>query len=318
MVKKVVLCIPVYNSEITLARTLETLVAQDYPIWKLKVFDNQSTDNSQKIILDFKKRFPFIELHLNEVNIGAEGNFSRCIEAAEGDYTALVHADDLYEKNFISKSVEVLDANPSCVATSCAALEINESEENIGSRLVPSEIARNEVTILSNEELLKLVFKYGNFITCPSVMVRSEIYCKKIKTWKGNVYKTSADLDVWLRLSQLGSFAFINLELIRYRVAEASYSYRVAKKRTTKHDIFLVLDHYKNESYLSDYNFLALKDQAIRSLNMIRNKKLEEGFPEEVNFSFKLIWSKMFQSQWHLKMGVAILGIKILCMIKKL
>jgi glycosyltransferase involved in cell wall biosynthesis len=306
-----------YNAELTIRQTLESLVTQDYPIHKIKVFDNQSTDNSQKIVLSFKERFNFIELIVNETNIGGEGNFTKCLEAAEGDYTAIVHTDDLYEPSFISKAVEVLEANPDCVATSCAALEINETEEIIGKRLIPSDLTREAVSILTEQEFQTLVFKYGNFITCPSVIARSDVYRDKIKSWNGSVYKTSADLDVWMRLSKLGGFAFINEELIHYRVAEASFSYRIAKKRTSRHDIFLILDRYKNEKNLSDYNFLALKDQAIRSLNMIRTNTMNERFPEEVKFDFMLIVSKMFQSAWHFKMGVAILGIKVLCMIKK-
>jgi len=312
MVKKVVLGIPVYNSEATLTRTLETLVNQDYPIFKIKVFDNQSTDNSQKIVLDFQKRYPFIELNINEVNVGAEGNFTCCIQAAEGDYCALVHSDDLYEKDFVSKSVAALENNPQCVAAFCGALEINDQEKVTGSRFVPNELTKNDVTVLNAEELSSLVFKYGNFVTCPSVFARSNSYCEKIKTWNGREFKSSADLDVWLRLSQMGSFAFIRKELIRYRVSEASYSYRIAKKRTTKHDIFLVLDRYKNEKNISDYNFLALKDQAIRSLNMIRNKSFAEPFPCEVKFDLGLVWTKMCQSKWHFKMGVAIIGIHFL------
>ena len=79
MVKKVVLGIPVYNSEATLTRTLETLVNQDYPIFKIKVFDNQSTDNSQKIVLDF---WDFLGLENLLNNIGLETVFIWLIRVA--------------------------------------------------------------------------------------------------------------------------------------------------------------------------------------------------------------------------------------------
>lgn len=312
MIKQVVLCVPVYNAEKTLARTLETLTNQDYPIFKIKVFDNQSTDRSQNIVLDFKKRFPFVELHVNEVNVGGEGNFSVCTQAAEGDYCAIVHSDDLYEKNFVSESINVLEKNPDCVATFCSALEIDTSEVVTGERLIPSVLLKKDITILNSKELFSLVFKYGNFITCPSVMVRTHVYKDQIKAWRPELCKTSADLDVWLRLSTFGNLAFIRKNLMRYRVADASYSYRVAKKRTTRHDLFLVLDCYKNESNISDYNFLVLKDQSIRSLNIIRNQKREICFPNEVKFDLVLVVKKMCQSKWHFKMGLAIIAIKAL------
>lgn len=316
--KKFVICIPAYNAESTIGRTLDSIVIQDFPIYKIKVFDNKSTDNTIKIIQDYALKFPYIELHINEENLGGEGNFTRCIQFAEGDYTALLHSDDLYEKDFISKSVAALEANPDSIATFCGAHEIDGNGVVIGERFYPPELQGRSVSIVSLTTLLSLSFKYSNFITCPSVVVKSWAYSEKIKNWNGKVYKTSADLDVWIRLAEMGSFLAIQDKLMHYRVAEASYSFRVAKKRTTRHDFFLVLDHYKNiyQKMLSstdeeNYIFLNLKDQALRSLNMIRNKKRDEGFPEEVQFNFSLVVKKMLLSKWHLKFGVSILGIKI-------
>ena len=310
--KQVTLCIPLYNAETTIGRTLESLVNQDYPLYKIKIFDNVSTDSSRDICRDVAKKYSFIELHVNETNIGAEANFTKCIMEAEGDYCALVHSDDIYESDFVSRSLDVLENNPDCVATICGAYEIDSNEFIIGKRFIPKEISKHEISFLTRQDLLVLIYKYANFITCPSVFVRSSVYVEKIKVWNGQNYKTSADLDVWLRLSEFGKIASIRNPLMKYRVADASYSYRIAKKRTTKHDVFLVLDQYQNVSNISDYNFLALKDQAIRSLNMIRNNKREVGFPCEVKFNFFLVLKKMCHSKWHFKMGLAILAIKIL------
>ncbi len=316
--KKVTLCIPLYNAEKTIMRTLESLVSQDYPIYKIKIFDNVSTDKSREIVQDFARKYSFIELHLNEKNLGAEGNFTKCMSEAEGDYCAIVHSDDVYESNFISKSVEVLERNSDCIATFCGALEIDDKENVIGERFIPKELRKESVTLLSREDLFSLVFKYSNFITCPSVVVRASAYHDEIKVWNGEKYKSSADLDVWLRLSALGRLAAIRTPLMKYRVAEASYSYRIAKKRTTKHDLFLVLDQYKRKENNEDYNFLALKDQANRSLNIIRNKKRDECFPCDVKFSILLILRKMTHSKWHFKFGLAIIAISTLVGVLKL
>lgn len=315
---KVTLSIPVYNAENTIVRTLESLINQDYPIHKIKIFDNLSTDGSREICRDFSERYSFIELHQNEINVGAEANFTKCIMSAEGDYCAIVHSDDIYESNFISKSVKVLEGSSDCVATFCGALEIDANENITGKRFLPKELREKEVTLLNREDLIRLVFKYANFITCPSVLVRSNAYKEEIRNWNGEKYKTSADLDVWLRLSELGKIASISTPLMKYRVAEASYSYRIAKKRTTRHDLFLVLDQYKTKENSEDYNFLALKDQSIRGLNIIRNHKRDECFPCEVKFNFPLLLKKMCHSKWHLKMSLAVIAINMLVSLLKL
>lgn len=316
--KQVTVCIPLYNAETTITRTLESLIAQVYPIYKIKIFDNLSTDNGRNIVKDFQKKHPFIELIINEVNLGAEGNFTKCLTAAEGEYCLIAHSDDIYQPNFLLDSIKTLENNPDCIASFTNALEINDKEEIIGSRFFPNELANREVSILTETKLLELVFKYSNFITCPSVVARSDIYREKIKTWNGETFKTSADLDVWLRLVKFGNMAAINKTLINYRVADASLSYRIAKKRITKHDLFLVLDQYQNNISKDDYNFLSLKDQAIRSLNIYRNNLKVEKFPEEVPFSLSLVINKMLQSNWHFKFGIAIIGINVLVNFLKL
>lgn len=312
----VVVCIPCFNAEATIARTLDTIVNQNFPLMKIKVFDNISTDRTTEIIKNYASKYPNIELHINEKNLGAEGNFTRCIQAAEGDYCAILHSDDLYEPDFISHSIKAIESSSGAVASFCNAYEINQNETVIGERFFPQEMSTNEVKALNEKELMALVFKYGNFITCPSVVVRSEIYKNQIKHWNGEKYKTSADLDVWMRLVQFGSIVGIKEKLMRYRVAEASYSYRIAKKRITRHDLFLVLDEFVKNKKISKEDeenlyFLNLKDQSLRSLNIIRTKNKDVFFPNEYRVSFPFVLKKLLSSKWHFKMGGAVLLISL-------
>lgn len=312
----VVVCIPCFNAETTIARTLDTIVNQNFPLMKIKVFDNISTDRTVEIIKNYASKYPNIELHINEKNLGAEGNFTRCIQAAEGDYCAILHSDDLYEPGFISHSIKAIESSSGAVASFCNAYEINQSETVIGERFFPQEMSTNEVKALNEKELMALVFKYGNFITCPSVVVRSDIYKNQIKHWNGEKYKTSADLDVWMRLVQFGRIVGIKEKLMRYRVAEASYSYRIAKKRITRHDLFLVLDELVKNKKISKEDeenlyFLNMKDQSLRSLNIIRTKNKDVCFPNEYRASFLLVFKKLLSSKWHFKMGTAILLISL-------
>lgn len=312
---KVVVCIPCYNGESTIARTLDTIVGQDQPLFKIKIFDNISTDRTVEIVKSYVQKYPNIELHINEKNLGAEGNFTRCIQAAEGDYCAIMHADDLYEPGFISQAIKAMETVPGSVASFCGAYEVNQDEAITGERFYPSEISNEELSVLDEKKLTSLIFKYGNFITCPSVVVKSDAYKNQIQNWNGQQYKTSADLDVWVRLAKIGKIIGIKKKLIRYRVADASYSFRIAKKRTTRHDLFLVLDELKNSKLITEQDkenlhYLNLKDQSLRTLNMIRNKKRDECFPEDYNFSMSLVLRKMWLSKWHFKMSVAIFGIR--------
>ncbi len=307
----VTLCIPLYNSESTIARTLESLLNQSLAATKIRIFDNQSTDRSVEIVRRFMKDHSNIELVINEKNIGAEGNFTRCIQAAEGDYCALVHSDDIYEPDFISTSVQALETHSDCVASFCHAREIDDQEKVLGERFYPAELSDKTLTVVNPEFFKTLIYKYGNFVTCPSVMVRAKAYAEHIRFWNGEQFKSSADLDVWMRLTQVGSLLAIKTPLINYRIAEVSHSFRIAKIRTSRHDIFTVLDFYKQPSNSDHYKFLLLKDQAIRTLNIIRTKNHSLTFPHDEPFDLFLIFEKLFESKWHFNFGIKMIGIKV-------
>lgn len=313
---KIVASIPSYNSASTIKETILSLCSQTYPFFKIRVYDNQSTDNTKKIVNDLMSSFSNLELIVNEENLGAEGNFTKCIADASEDLCLIAHADDIYHKDFVKNAVEVFLNNQEVVATFCAANEINGRSEIVGKRFTPEELKKDSIAIMDREKGMSLFYRYGNFVTCPSVVARSGVLREKIRIWDGKTYHTSADLDVWMRLLEHGSMAFINKDLINYRVAEASYSYRIAKIRTAKHEIFRVLEGKKYEDYAKKFhknlNFLLNKDSANRFLNVIRkkDKALIRSYQWEARFNFLSIFKVGISSFWHFKMMLAILVLR--------
>ena len=298
--KLVTICIPLYNCENTISKTLDSLLNQTYQNIVIKIFDNQSTDRSGEIAKSYADNYESISYIRNKENVGAEENFTKCIANAEGDYTGIFHSDDIYSPTIIEEQVAAfLKNNVNCVA--CHANEIDEEGNIIGSRMIPSEL-RGKLNIIKKNKLRSLVFKYANFITCPSVLVKSDVYRDKIQYWNIREFGTSADLDVWLRLNKLGDMAFISKPLMGYRLALQSYSFRIAKSRITRHDIFKVLykeiDLSKEEK--SDLDFLELKDNTLRSINILRSNSYNADFPKLEISIFSLL-GKSFQSFWHFR-----------------
>lgn len=314
--KKVTLCMPVYNGEKTLEAALGSVVVQSYPIDKIKIFDNASTDNSLVIIEKYAQIHKNIEVYKSEINIGLEGNLTKCILAADNDYCGIVHSDDVYEKDFVLKSIEALEKNADCVASFTVADEIDEKGNFLKARYTPSSLFKKKPSTLNKTDFLSYILKYSNFITCPAVIVRSDVYREKIKLCNVERFKSSADLEMWFRMVEIGPMLLVPEKLMQYRVSTASFSFNLAQVRTHKHDLFIVLDHYMNQKSdlltnenKEDYYFLSLKDQAFRNLNIIRNKKINLNFVEEVPLKLSIVFKKMFNSKWHFKMAVAILGI---------
>lgn len=298
----VTLCVPSYNSSSTLEESLHSICGQDYPNLKVKVFDNCSTDHSRDIVKKLMLQYPFLELIENESNIGGEGNFTRCLQSGEGEYTGVFHTDDIYLPHMVRTQVELLEIYSDASAVAVHAKNIDSKGKITGERFIPYSLRKKHHTLIDREGLISIVFNYGNFITCPSVLARTSIYRDKIIKWNGEEFKTSADLDVWLRLTEYGPLIFCKEALMNYRVAEASYSYRLKKVRTHRHDLFLVLDQLRKEKgiaerYQAEYDFLGMKDQALINFNLMKTKQENQSIP--INIKRALILAT--RDFWHLK-----------------
>lgn len=273
----VCICIPAYNAEATIAETLASVLGQTYREIKVVVLDNASTDRTVSIVSTFKD--PRLTIHRNATNIGALGNFNLCLEMAEGKYTAIFHADEVYEKEILEKQVAVLERSPQVGAVFTEASLIDGDGRFFGETQVAQYVGRHkgETVVFDFDELFPAILRSGNFLVCSSAMVRTEIYKTEIRFWDFDKFSTSCDLDVWLRILERHQIAIILQKLMRTRTTQTQASFRELKRNTQRADMFLVLDHYleKNRSRgiiknrdIEAYEALQRMDIARRAMNL--------------------------------------------------
>ncbi|OHB44483.1 MAG: hypothetical protein A2178_01990 [Planctomycetes bacterium GWC2_49_10] len=272
----VCVCMPTHNSEATIVESLESVLNQTYRNIKIIVVDNASSDNTAKIVERYAEKDHRLELIVNQENLGAENNFTRCIELASGAYTAIYHADDVYSPRMIEEAVTFLDANKETGAVFTAAEEIDSRGRTIGYREIPPEFLCGVRRSFSFDEIFRAVLLRGNFLTFPTALVRTNIYKDEIQAWNGRKYKTSADLDVWLRIAERHAIGFIDKPLLKYRVSTSSFSYAYFRLRTMRQDMFMVLGDYLKRHEMrmdtrarDDYRLLELKDDINIAINQI-------------------------------------------------
>ncbi len=268
----VCICIPTYNAAFTVRETLASILAQTYPNLVVHVSDNASTDETLKVIESFANQR--ITIHRHDVNVGGEGNFNRCIQLAEGKYTAIFHADDIYEPDMVAKQVAYLEAHPEAGAVFTEASLIDEGGLQIGSIQLPQDVALMKGPY-NFATLFKAVLRHSNFFICPSFMVRTHIYQQEIVCWRGDMFGTSADLDVWLRILERYTIGHLPEALIRYRISNAQWTARI-RKETARADFFRVVDHYLEQDNvrsllerrdLQNYARLEQRDRVMRAIN---------------------------------------------------
>lgn len=286
----VCICIPTYNVASTVRETLLSILAQTYKNLVVHISDNASTDETLKVLEELND--PRIIIHRNEVNVGGEGNFTRCIKLATGKYTAIFHADDIYSQDMVAKQVAYLELYTDIGAVFTAASTIDEYGKKIGLIGIPPVASKTGAVRFDFKELLQAMLLHHNFLICPSVLVSTEIYKEHIKEWGSNKFLSSSDVDTWLRLSCKMPIAVLTEPLMSYRISTAQFSNSI-RNRTERADFFLVMDDYLSrpdvlellsKEDLRYYGWLVRHECVARSLNLfalgraIEAKPLLRGF----------------------------------------
>lgn len=274
------ICIPTYNAEKTLHETLNSILNQTYRNLDIQIVDNASTDRTLEVAASFSDERVRILAH--DKNVGAEGNFNRCIALAEGKYTAIFHADDVYEPHMLEKQIAFLEQHQAVGGVFTEAVIIDENGAIQGSLAAYPKQSGDVFSIYNFPQLFKDVLKHSNFLICPSAMLRTDLYKSKIKVWNGTAFKSSADLDVWLRAAEAGPIAILHEKLMRYRISSMQFS-SALRSRVERSDFLLVIDHYLSlpwvRQLLTDDDLryaraLERTDRSVRALNLYLTDKV--------------------------------------------
>lgn len=98
---KVSIIIPVYNSEKYLHRCFESILKNNYDNLEIIPMNDGSKDNSQKIIDEYKEKYPNIFKPLIEENQGIGMARNNAMEKATGDYLMFIDNDDFIDEDYI-------------------------------------------------------------------------------------------------------------------------------------------------------------------------------------------------------------------------
>ncbi|MCX7747176.1 MAG: glycosyltransferase [Clostridia bacterium] len=242
------ICIPSFNSARTIRKTLESIFRQTYKnIIEIILVDNASTDKTVEIARQFKdERFSII---VHEQNIGGEANFEMCFNIAKGDLTAIYHSDDIYEPQIVEKEVRFLQEHSDAGAVFTMRRMIDENDKDLGIAPLPEMFAGEHGwnTTYSFMDVFKQVIRNLNFLSCPSAMVRTDIYKNYIKRWDGVTWGVASDLAVWLKILERHNIGILPEALIRNRLSSFQWGARDRYLKVKRADLFTLIEYYMSK-----------------------------------------------------------------------
>lgn len=244
---RVTVCVPVRNGGRTIRRTLDSILAQDYPNIEVIVSDNCSTDATAQIVQDYAGRG--VKYYLNlKLEVWGESNWNNVLSLAQGPLIALYHADDIYTPTMVRRQVEFLQAHSTASAVFTMAQYIDEQDRpnRMGYRRLPGEFVGRD--LFSWPDFFNAVLRYGTFTPVPTMMTRREVI-ETVGVFNWQMCRTASDIDLYLRMArQWGAIGLIDEPLHLYRISAQQGTMLIARNRVELADFFRAIDLHLSNS----------------------------------------------------------------------
>jgi len=203
---------PVHNAQRYLAEAIESILKQTFTDFEFIIIDDGSTDESAVIMQDYARRDARVRVHCQPKR-GVVCALNKGLSVANAPLIARMDADDVALPARFEKQVEYLVQHPECVMVGTDVLFIDED----GAPIMLQEHHRAHHAI--DAELLKGI---GGAMRHPAVMGRREAIARCGGYHSYN--DTAQDIDLFLRLGEIGQLANIPETLLHYRVHAQSVS----------------------------------------------------------------------------------------------
>ena len=214
---------PSYNTGRFIAESIESVLAQTYTNWELIIVDDSSTDNTDEVVAEVKKRHcersEAIHYFKNDHNRGAAYSRNFALREARGEWIAFLDSDDLWLPEKLEKQLKFMTDN-GYKFSGTGRIEIDENSQPIG-------------TFIRSP---RHVGKIGMFLYCWPGCLTVMYHVPSVGSVQIADLRKNNDYAIWLKIVKKCDFYAFDEVLSKYRV----------RKKSISHDSFfkLLKSHY--------------------------------------------------------------------------
>ena len=203
-----------YNNGRFFKDCYNSIVNQTYANWEAIVVDDASTDDSVSVIKNLITGDDRFKLYINDINYGCGYTKRKCIELATGNICGFVDPDDALTPDAVQEHIVCYQQNSDHVLIYSRYFLCNEDLTRNGA------IPQRQVVNTSDKYYFNLkgqVTHFASFV--------KETYNKTegIDKWM----RRAVDQDLYLKMSETGSFYFLDKPLYLYRKHIGGISHEV-------------------------------------------------------------------------------------------
>jgi len=202
-----------YNAERYLRHAIDSIVAQTFGDFELVIVDDGSKDTTLSILREYEQRDSRFRI-ISRPNKGLTVSLNEALVACRAPIVARMDADDISVPTRFEKQLAFLHENPDVILLGGSFELIDPFGVHIGNVNYPPDHATIDARLLGGE---------GGVIPHPACMYRLDAV-RRIGGYREH-FNNSEDLDLWLRLAEVGRVANLPDILLQYRRDLASVSH---------------------------------------------------------------------------------------------
>ena len=243
---KISIITAVYNSESTIAMTMESILSQTYANIEYIVIDGASSDNTLRIVKQYEKLFNGKMHWVSEPDYGIYDAMNKGLTKASGEIIGFLNADDFYTSNSVLENI----AN---------AFQANKEIDGIYGdvHFVNPNNLDKMIRLYSAKSFTRSKMRFGFMPPHPSVYIKKDIY-NRLGGYNIR-YKIAADFDLLLRYIYIHqiNIKYINMDFVTMRIGGISTS-SWAHRITIMHEHLQIFrDHnIRNNAILLSIRYL--------------------------------------------------------------
>ena len=257
---------PSYNHGRFISKSIDSIIAQTYTNWELIIIDNNSLDNTKKVLEQYKSINQIKILFVN--NNGLIGySRNRGLKFSKGEIIAFIDSDDIWYDNKLSHCIPYLNKYD---------LIYHETDIFINSKQKNKKSSFNKPRLGVN--VTKDLLLNGNPIVNSSVITK-----KSILSEIGGINETKeinrrVDYHTWLKISTItNKFIFLNQVLGKNIIHESNLSNRnmTYSTKAATNEFKKYLNFFEKKTLMSSLYYIDNKyHYDIQSLKKVSIKNL--------------------------------------------
>lgn len=262
--------VPNYNHAPYLRQRLNSIFNQTFQNFEVIILDDCSTDNSKKIIEEYRNNPLVSHIIYNEANSGSPfKQWAKGFNLAQGEYIWIAESDDWAELDFLEEQISILEKDSSLILTFCESYwEYPEKTDLV--RKYSKDKIFNGIDFIRNHQI------FNNSIVNASSVLFHKNFLKDISTEYQN-FNGSGDYLLWSMLCECGNIYYSSKVLNHFRRHNLTTTSKSIVSGKTFLENFRIYKYFSKKGYINLFNRFRIVDNTLNQIEYNKDALEKNG-----------------------------------------